>query len=197
MDRIFIAAGVLSFFLMYIYDLSTVRAGKKWGRVFFPAGAAGLVVSTAGLAVRCADSRTAGIFFAVTSVSAALFFVLLIYTLFFALPAEAYSGDSKSRMCVCRTGMYAVCRHPGMLWLAGFYLCSSLALDSAVFWLASVIFVLMDFIYILMQDIFIFPLQFADYADYRKNTPFLIPRAPGARKTASDRIDGERNRNEI
>ena len=84
-----------------------------------------------------------------------------------------------------------------MLWLAGFYLCSSLALDSAVFWLASVIFVLMDFIYILMQDIFIFPLQFADYADYRKNTPFLIPRAQGARKTASDRIDGERNRDEI
>ena len=32
---------VLSFFLMYIYDLSTVRAGKKWGTVFFPAGAAG------------------------------------------------------------------------------------------------------------------------------------------------------------
>ena len=55
----------------------------------------------------------------------------------------------------------------------------------------------MDFIYILMQDIFIFPLQFADYADYRKNTPFLIPRAQGARKTASDRIDGERNRDEI
>lgn len=83
MDRIFIAAGVLSFFLMYIYDLSTVRAGKKWGRVFFPAGAAGLVVSTAGLAVRCADSRTAGdILCSDVSVSCSVFCASDIYALF-------------------------------------------------------------------------------------------------------------------
>lgn len=195
MDLIFIVIGVVSFLLMYCYDFSTVCMKHEAGRVFFPAGAAGLVASTAVLVLRSLDSCAEGIFFAAASAAAVLFALLLIYTLFFALPAdEAYSGKRNGMSQVCRTGMYSVCRHPGMLWFAGFYMCTAFALNSAVFWRASIIFIIMDFVYIVLQDLFIFPLQFADYAEYRRSTPFLIPRVRGIRRWGSNQSDGERKR---
>ena len=52
---------------------------------------------------------------------ATIFFVLLIYTLFFALPFDkTYQNESEKRMAYTE-GVYALCRHPGVLWFIGFY----------------------------------------------------------------------------
>ena len=52
-----------------------------------------------------------------------LFLCLLIYTLFFALPfEETYCEENKLRAAYTE-GMYGLCRHPGVLWFAGAYLC--------------------------------------------------------------------------
>lgn len=196
MDFVFIASGILSFCLIYSYDLLTVCAGVRCGRFLFPAGAAGLTVSTLLLTASAAFRHVPHIF--LYAATAALFFAaLLVYTLFFALPSGAYSGSCTGERKVCRTGMYALCRHPGMLWFTGFYLCMSIALDSAVFWLASAIFILMNYVYILMQDIYIFPLQFSDYDDYKSQTSFVIPRFRHMVGAVSDRDNVERSSNEI
>ena len=58
---------------------------------------------------------------------AALAFAALIYCLFFALPFEQTYADQDSGSRVCRSGVYALCRHPGVLCFAVMYLLLGLA----------------------------------------------------------------------
>lgn len=50
-------------------------------------------------------------------------------------------------------------------------------------WIAANAFSILDILYVVIQDMIIFPKQFADYDDYKKTTPFLIP-TPGSVKRA-------------
>ena len=47
------------------------------------------------------------------------FLVLLVYTLFFALPFHDTYIHGTTAPSLCRSGVYALCRHPGVLWLSG------------------------------------------------------------------------------
>ena len=72
-------------------------------------------------------------------------------------------------------GMYALCRHPGVLWFTGFYCCLWLALGgAALFWLAFW-YSLFNVGYVLVQDYYTFPRIFTDYAQYKRQVPFLLP----------------------
>ena len=99
----------------------------------------------------------------------------LIYTLFFALPfEETYCEDNKLRAAYTE-GMYGVCRHPGVLWFAGAYLCMWGMFGG---WKQGIYFLLMifwNYLYIIFQDLWTFPQTFFNYREYQKNTPFLIP----------------------
>ncbi len=111
--------------------------------------------------------------------------MLLVYTLFFAVPfQEAYVEGSKQK--ICKTGVYALCRHPGVLFLAGFYLFLSLGLGKPFMLLAGTVYTGMNLLYILLQDRYTFPRLFEGYDDYRKETPYLIPDADSIRKCISD-----------
>jgi len=108
--------------------------------------------------------------------AAALFFALLIYALFFAIPFdETYLSPGSGRK-VCRTGMYGMCRHPGVLWFAGMFLCLYLAVPSGELLAAGLAFNTANLIYILWQDVYLFPKTFADYEDYKLSVPLLIPK---------------------
>ena len=76
---------------------------------------------------------------------------------------------------MCKSGVYALCRHPGVLWLAGFYLFLWLALGGVVPLAAFVVFGLLDVIYVVIQDRIIFPALFDDYGEYQEQVPFLRP----------------------
>ena len=98
---------------------------------------------------------------------------MLIYTLFFALPFNAtyVSGDSG----LCTYGVYALCRHPGVLWLAGFYLCLWLAFGTSELLAAFALFTVFDILYVLFQDNWTFMKMFSDYRSYKDTTPFIVP----------------------
>jgi protein-S-isoprenylcysteine O-methyltransferase Ste14 len=102
-------------------------------------------------------------------------FALLFYSLFFEIPlVQTYSLRTDPSRLV-REGTYALTRHPGVLWyavgMAGLVLASGsrLALIAAPIWLA------MDVLWVWIEDRFIFDRMFEGYADYRKQTPMLIP----------------------
>ena len=75
---------------------------------------------------------------------------------------------------VCR-GVYALCRHPGVLWLGGVYGFLALAWPSRQWLLAFFLFTAGDMFYVLYQDRWIFPHTIHRYGEYQKETPFLIP----------------------
>lgn len=116
--------GSIGFLCCFLYDHNSIRLKKSFLHPFFSIGCFLIAVST-GLVIRSYWPRRGSSFFisAVFLTAAILFLGLLIYTLFFALPFdETYVKENHERLAYTE-GVYALCRHPGVLWFAGFYFC--------------------------------------------------------------------------
>ncbi|MBQ3486737.1 MAG: hypothetical protein IJA71_00485, partial [Clostridia bacterium] len=104
---------------------------------------------------------------------ALLFAGLLVWALFFSFPPkEAYVEQSRERK-VYTGGMYALCRHPGILWFCLLYGC---LIPGAGFPpMTAFLYCLLNILLGWVEDKWIFPRLFTDYDAYKKSTPFLIP----------------------
>ena len=171
--------GTISFILYMIYDMEQAGAVShrfhKITKYFFTVGSV-LLVGVTILAVKKADifgvPADGKLIF--TLILTALFLVLLIYTLFFALPFEETYVMQDAHKTYDKK-MYALCRHPGVLWFAGFYICLWLAFGTRLLLVMAIWFSFLNFCYIVLQDSYTFPKVFSDYGDYKKRVPFLIP----------------------
>lgn len=168
--------GTSGFLLYLIYDINSVKGNHPVLRYFFGAGSLCLVIATIKTLVRVFDYTQRNLpSIILLSVVGLIFFLLLIYTLFFALPfEETYLEESRERMAYTE-GVYGLCRHPGVLWFAGFYLClwgiSGFSWNGIFFPLM----IVWNVFYVIFQDVWTFPRTFTNYGAYKKKTPFLIP----------------------
>lgn len=178
--------GVLGFCLFLLYDLNSVIWKKKVLHGSFFAGCILLVIGSTGLGGEAlAGGGPAGVLDFILISFGVLNLILLIYTLFFALPFEktycckeerrdgTFRVEEKSN--VCDRGVYALCRHPGVLWFFFFFFFCGPALHSKLFFMGGIIFSACNLGYVIFQDIWTFPKTFLDYGEYKKKTPFLIP----------------------
>lgn len=170
--------GIMGFGLFIVYDLNSVIWKKKVLHGSFLSGCLFIAVSTvlgvldAGKEYGSLKGRAGWL------VIAAGFLGVLIYTLFFALPfKETYQTEknSQEKSKVCSQGMYALCRHPGVLWFFFFYLCLGIGLKSGGFLKMGMIFSLCNLGYVIFQDLYTFPRVLEGYAEYKREVPFLIP----------------------
>lgn len=173
----YIFVGICGYLCFYTGELLSVRMENVFPTILFVAGCIMNTVSTVYLCIY--DSP---LFFfhgsivitVLTGIISGIFFFLLIYSLFFAFPAdEAYLKFGKKK--VCDTGLYALCRHPGVLFLSLFYLFLWLSAGKLGVFAAFAVFTTLDVVYVLIQDFITFPRIFDGYENYRKTTPFLIP----------------------
>lgn len=168
--------GILAFILFYFYDVNQVIFKKRLLNHFFFIGCFLLIVATFILVYEHLQFINFSIHQLLTLTLAIICFILLIYTLFFSLPFDdTYIENSNEKNKCCQTGMYALCRHPGVLWMFGFYFMLALSFNTLMFYLACIIFNLMNVIYIVIQDHWTFMHQFIDYQDYKLQVPFLLP----------------------
>lgn len=174
-------AGLTAFGLFFLYDWNRVSVKKKWIKSFFTLGC--LLLLGVGLCF-AVDAWMGGI--RLWLLPALCFLSGLIHTLFFALPFDAtYCRDAGERR-VCRTGVYGWCRHPGIWWFFGCFVCLGLADGQTERLLLGLCLSALNLGYAWYQDRFIFIKEFSDYADYQKSVPFLIPRKPQRRKPGDD-----------
>jgi protein-S-isoprenylcysteine O-methyltransferase Ste14 len=110
----------------------------------------------------------------ITGILALFSLILLIYTLFGAIPFKKTYIEYE-RNTVVYTGIYALCRHPGVLWFFFFYLFLGFTLESKLMLIAALVWTCMDLVYVFIQDRWIFPITLENYQDYKKEVPFLIP----------------------
>jgi protein-S-isoprenylcysteine O-methyltransferase Ste14 len=101
--------------------------------------------------------------------------LLLVYTLFLEIPFTKTYIETTKRNAVVNTGMYALCRHPGAIWVFLFYIFLALASGNKLLLWAAVTWTVLNTIYVYIQDRWIFPIILNDYQSYQKNVPFLIP----------------------
>ncbi|HWT74288.1 MAG TPA: hypothetical protein VN258_06175 [Mobilitalea sp.] len=173
---IYIIMGIFAFVLFFLYDINSILLKNKLLYCCFFAGFILLSAATAGIIITSwASIRIDFIRLGIYGGFAFVFFGLLIYTLFFALPFQDTYLDTQAPPKVCRNGVYALCRHPGVLWFAGFYIFLGLALGIPLLKTAAVLFSLLNLLYVFFQDRWTFMKNFNDYGEYKTAAPFLIP----------------------
>jgi protein-S-isoprenylcysteine O-methyltransferase Ste14 len=173
---LFILGSSIGFFLFIIYDINSIKWQSKFVNHFFYIGCFLIITNTLGAIYRFSDAIEMNMISQVVWISIILsFLILLIFTLFFALPFDStYVKNDIGRKTYTK-GMYALCRHPGVIWFAGLYF-------SLFFWMGNpnilylaIVLNLMNFVYIVFQDLWTFPQTFIDYEQYKETTPFIIP----------------------
>lgn len=170
--------GIFGFGLFMLYDLNSVLWKKKILNSFFSLGSFFIVVSTiVGVSDAGKENGSVGNS-PVWLVLATVFLGVLVYTLFFALPfKETYQSgeDRKEKSRVCSHGMYALCRHPGVLWFFFFYFFLGIGMGSKKLLGIGMIYSFCNFLYVVFQDLYTFPKVLDGYYEYKKDVPFLIP----------------------
>lgn len=168
--------GMAAFGLYLVYDINSFKWQRRGPQSFFFLGTCLLGIAT-GLDLWSAwgSGAFSGVGDILLLAGALVCFAALIYSLFFALPfKETYTEQSDGRR-VYSGGVYALCRHPGILCFFGTYLMLGLAALPTPMIVNCVIFSLLNLAYAWFQDRITFPKTFCDYDDYKKNVPFLIP----------------------
>lgn len=168
--------GMLGFLLFFLYDINSFTWRSRLLHKSFALGVTLLAAATVlDLAAALRMGAFSGLKDLILLVAGALCLAALVYCLFFALPfAETYQ-DTDGPPAVCDRGVYALCRHPGVLCMLGMYLFWGLGALPATMLRNGLIFSGLNTVYVCFQDRMTFPRTFPDYPDYQKNVPFLIP----------------------
>ncbi len=104
-----------------------------------------------------------------------LWLAALLYVLFGALPAKKTYAGSVNGLPLCKTGPYALCRHPGGWCFLFMYLFLWLYASGTQMFAAAVLFSALNFLYIWIQDRYLFPKYIESYELYKQEVPFLVP----------------------
>ncbi len=170
---IFISIGCLAFIFFLIFDLNKIAHYHRYLNLSFILGILLLLFCSAAILFNN-NSQISTPWRCLTGLLALLFLVLLFYTLFGAIPFKK-TYIKTNRNTVVRTGMYALCRHPGVLWFFFFYLFLGLTAGNRLMLIAALVWTCIDVLYVCIQDRWIFPLVLEDYHTYQNAVPFLIP----------------------
>ncbi len=166
--------GCLAFGLLYIFDYNKIEARIQWLNSFFGIGVMILAYSTwqvifspsAGFHVPVGISA---VFYGLAGVSA----LFMLYALFGALPFKKTYIEGESTQ-VIDTGVYALCRHPGVWGFFFMYLFAFIASGKWIVLTACILWTWMDIIHVWAQDKYFFPRTLPGYKEYQQTTPFLL-----------------------
>ena len=110
----------------------------------------------------------------------------LLHSLFINLPFyKTYFKVGVSDELVT-SGLYAIVRHPGVYGLGVALFSLVLVSQSRLMLYAALVWMAIDIIVVAIQDRFFFDRMFCGYADYRKNTPMLVPSWRSLARYATD-----------
>lgn len=183
--------GTLGFICYYVYDFYTIWKPKSMARYLFGLGSILVVLSLILEIIEQRSHICMNVSFFIWLFLALLFAGLLIYTLFFCFDVdEAYLQVNQLRQAYTQ-GMYALCRHPGVIWFVLGFFCLYGMFPTK----QTLIYVLLmssyNILYVILQDLFIFPRTFVNYGEYKKQAPFLFPNKKSIRECLKTFHKGE------
>lgn len=170
--------GITAFVLFFIYDLNSISLKNLFIHRLFITGSVLMIISCA------LDLYSAFISFSFSGISDIIFVVFgflsaaaLIYCLFFALPFGDTYINPEEKPKVYSGGVYALCRHPGLLCFFLMYAFFGIAALPGKMLEHGVVLSVLNLLYTAFQDAITLPKSFSGYPEYRKTTPFLLPTA--------------------
>ncbi len=170
----FVLLGGAAFIFFFIFDVNKIKMKILLLNGTFALGA-GLLIYSSFMLIQ-STSRDFDVsygwllVFSLLSLVSGLF---MLFALFGALPFfKTYVKVEDNH--VIDTGLYALCRHPGV-W--GFFLMYLFAFLASGRWLvlwACLLWTGLDVIHVWIQDVYFFPKMLVGYQKYQLSTPFLI-----------------------
>ena len=171
----YILVGIAGFLIIHLCDPVAIKRIPVVKTIVWVAGS-GLLVYALVMISLWPDRLSLPIWstwlgWALLSVSTLLF----LCSLFISLPfRKTYLATGVGEKLITG-GLYALARHPGVLWYILLILSLILASKSVLLLIAAPIFILLDIAAVVLQDMFFFGRMFAGYESYRRQTPMLVP----------------------
>jgi protein-S-isoprenylcysteine O-methyltransferase Ste14 len=180
-----ISLGMAAFFVLFWVDYVSLKGMGLVKPVLWLTSSALFVSGLLLTARQSPHVRLPGPFPAAGWVLVTAFGLLLVYSLFIEIPfASSYVAKGSPSRLVTR-GTYALCRHPGVLWLTG--LLTGVFLVRGSLWLLAALVVWggMDVLYVALQERLFFVRMFgSEYEQYQRSVPMLVPTSRSARACA-------------
>ena len=172
---IYIAIGAIGFTVIHLFDIVSLKRIPKAKPVTWALGSGLLIYSLVMICLApdklLLPSWLTWLGWGALGVSLSL----LVYSLFIKLPFQKTYVATGVGDKLVTTGVYALVRHPGVLWSTLFMLSLIPVSRSSLLLIAAPIFILLDILLVVIQDKFYFGQMFSGYDRYRKETPMLIP----------------------
>jgi protein-S-isoprenylcysteine O-methyltransferase Ste14 len=176
MSMIALIAGTASFPLFLLSDWADWR-GLRALRVGSITASAGLLLAALAALLLNGDRFAPSLHLRVVGgVFSAVFLFLLASSLFLEIAFFPPRAKGRAERRVITTGTYALCRHPGVLWLPLFLLSIAALSGSRLLLLAVPLWTVADILLVAVEDAVFFPRIFGKaYDEYRRTVPFLVP----------------------
>jgi len=173
---IYIAVGIFGFIIIHLFDIVSLKKIPSGAKPCVWVVGGGLLVYS--LIMLCLQSNTLPLPIWLTWLGWGLLtlsLLLLIYSLFINLPfRKTYVATGVGDKLIT-SGLYALVRHPGVMWFVLFMLSLILVSKSNLVLIAMPIFIVLDIVLVIVQDKFFFIRMFDDYKSYQRKTPMLVP----------------------
>lgn len=177
-----IALGCVAFIFFFMFDMAKLKFKQGFSGIFFLIGVLLVSFATIRIFMQVNWYYVIGIKSTVFILLSAFSFAFMFYCLFFALPFDSTYKNADSTVQTISHGVYALCRHPGVLgFMAGYFFIYAATKSSTLF-TAFVVWSLFDIWHVYVQDVYYFPKTLAGYNEYKKTTPFLIPNIASMKK---------------
>ena len=173
---IYVATGAVGFIVTHLFDIVSLRrvpAGLK--PFIWILGSGLLAYSLVMVCLAPSKLPLPGWSFGLGWALMAISLPLLIYSLFINLPFRKTYIASGVGDKLITTGLYALVRHPGVLWFIPFMGSLILISRSSLLLIAAPIFILLDIVLVIVQDKIFFVRMFEGYESYQRETPMLVP----------------------
>ena len=172
---IYVAVGCLGFLIIHLFDIVSLKR-IPGAKPFIWILGSGLLVYSLVMVCLGPDRLLLPIWSTWLGwVLMTISLLLLLCSLFVNLPfRKTYIATGVGDRLV-RTGLYALVRHPGVLWFIPFMLSLILIFRSSQLLAAAPVFILLDIALVIAQDKFFLGRMFDGYDGYRRETPMLVP----------------------
>lgn len=163
--------GCAAFGCFFLSDANDLHFARKGGAILFPLGIALLTAATAVEAVLNASPVGVALRI-ICSALTLVFLILTVYSLFFAIPIKSSYAEPGAKRSCRDEGVYALCRHPGVLFFIPLYLCLT-ALGLSL--LSALVYICLNVLLVVYEDYRVFPVLLEGYDEYKRRVPFLFP----------------------
>lgn len=172
---VYIFLGSMAFILFFLFDYYNMR-NFNFQKHITGIAAIGIFIYSSVMSIT--QSEAIEFPMVIQLASTVLFIIaaaLLIYSLFLELPFKATYADNNYNSFLVSTGTYALCRHPGVLWLFFSLTFLFFMTGSVIIGFAALVWTSIDILYVYLQERVFFCKMFLGYNVYQMTTPMLLP----------------------